>query len=1328
MLAALLLGAGCAHTSSSGPAEAPAVGEVPEATRVDLEEGRFVIEADGASVFSHLMRFRVGEGDAQRWRTLSASRELQSLRVRLTLPDGRSQSFGPEDLVEIPLDPGRPEGPTRTVVPLPDVVPGALIERETVSAKPGGRSGAYHRFNLASPLPVDRMALTIDVPVGLPVAVEVRGIELEPQVEEAEGRRRIRYVREGIPPAPPAQKYLPPNLPLVPHVAFSTTLDWKTAAAGLQAAVEVASKSPPPLLNGLPADALRPQLVREALARTELVVRKTGRLGTERPLRLQAPQLTLDAGRGNDADLSLLLVAMLRGRGLDAKLALVKEGLGEDIRPDLPTLEVFDRALVRIDGPAPLWVDPLAPFVPPGELPPTLQGRWALVVGPGSTQLEPTPRAASIDNTYLEERTYTLTEDGGANVVETTHASGSLGTRLRMQVASPETREEGMARYVANQYRGAELGKVRVSDPRDLGTPIEVEIEARHASVGPSTLLARSVTIGTAVLFGWLPELVRDAALASPDAPESREDEMRQVAAMLVDRRERPLVFPEPYSAELRFEVKPPPGFGPAEPPENQSLELGPARYSARFHQVGDGIHGAVRFDIGPGTHQADELATFVEALRELWHGTSVRVGFEHRGATALREGHIEEGIRTFAELAEAHPDSAIHHARLALGLVQAGLGDAARQVAREAVELDASSVEARYVLGHVLSHDLVGRHLAPGFDRAGAMDAFRLVKALDPGHVRARAELAVLRSTDERGLRFRDPAGLEGVVAEYRSLRSDLGVTAFDEELIEALFRAERFEEVLMEAERADRSLERDAHVVAAKLALGATVEEATGVLDVLGVPEEARGLVLAAAATSLAGVGRYPEARDLLARVEERSSLGPLAKQADRLATIEPLERLLRPDGDPARVVQQLLARVVAGEVQAEDLRELYDSSWSPELLKLEAERLTRAFGSLSRLAHRAHVPSRVLRDGILSSTEYRVEGQLESGFRVRALIEGDRPTYWFVRPEPSGGLRVFATGFSPDALGRAALSALDAGKTAVAEQWLVWADELVVDPRGGSEDPFGQLPYPALRARAPERLRWAALALAGLGPHPEGALASLEAVEAPAELGDLIANARLIALISLGRWSEVAREVTPLSRRHPGSASLRSMSVAALLEQGRWAAASTRVKDLLAAHPGDPELLAQLANVETARGRWSSAEAILERLATDDADSVVYNNLAWVALFRGHVEDRDLERAKRAATMSEGRSPTELHTLAALHAERGDAAETVELVRRRLELRDADAPESVDYYLFGRVMEHFGLPKLAARAYLQVEPEEGDRADSTHALAQKRLRALR
>lgn len=1340
VLALALAPVACAHTPGASPG-APAEAGRPAPIEVLFERGHYALKADGTKSYSYEVRYRVKtDAGAEAWRRIEATwapwfQARPELSATVTAPDGRVLELDPAGIEVVPVDDVGREQRLRVAAELPAIGVGAvvtqrIVQRDIRPASPAGASGRYY-FGMR--VPVARSELILELPADLPIALEVRGLELTPTVVEQDGLRRISYVRENLEAVGPVDKHLPDEVPRHPHVAFSTAPSWGAVAERFHAEVErnLRAAEVGALLKDVPKSALREEVAQAALTQAHGLVRPTGRRFGQGPRVPMHPEETLARGEGDDEDISLLVVALLRARGLDAHLALVRAGPGEDVRPELPGLEGFDRSLVRIDGPAPLWIDPLARYTPPGTLPPSLQGRWALVVDAETRALERTPQGASVDNHYLEERVFVLPAHGPANVIETTRATGAIGARLRAQLDADADPRPSIERYVGNHYGRARLGQVTASDPKDLSVPLEITLEALDTSAGHVDVTTAAIEVRSAVLFGWLPPLIRDAALASEAEPESREEELRRIALSLVARRTEPLELPEPYRAELRFQVRAPPGFEPVERPQEREVKLGPARFSIQFELRGGDLFGALRFDTGPALYAPDDVRALVRGLRDLWAEPVLRVAFEHRGARALREGRIREGIQSFAGLAAAHPESAEHRARLALALVEVGFGDAARQVAREAVALEETSVLARYVLGRVLAHDLVGRLHAPGFDREGAMQALQLVKALDPGHVRARADLALLRSVDERGLRFSSPAAIEAVVAEYRSLRQDTGVTSFDDDLIEALFRAGRFEEVILEAEEARRSLRRDGHVVAATVALDDNIDRVPIALETLAIPEPAVPLVRAAAATALAAIGRYELARQLLSRLELGDvALSPLGEQARRIEGIQPLDRLLEREDSPVRVVQLLLAKALAGEASVDALRRLMSSQYGPDRLAQEADRLERAFSGMARSAERARVPARVLRDGILSSTEYRVDGEPAVGFRVRALLEGRRPTWWFVRVE-DGAYRVVATDASPGALGSVALEALEAGRPEVADRWLAWADELLDEgPRPGS-DLFAELPFVRLRRLDPKEPRAAALALSALGPEPKVALEAL-ARRISSESGvvrDALEQARLLGLVRADRMREALPLAERLTRRHPESGALYRLHVGLLVELERWGPARRKVLARLRERPEDPEALEQLANLETARGRFAHAEAILERLAERDEGnhSVVYNNLAWVSLFRGDVGPRDLERALKANALSQGQSPAELHTLAALHAERGDAEETLKLVRLRLELMDAEAPESMDYYLFGRVMEHLGLWRLARQAYLRVENDEGNRADSTHALAQRRLRNL-
>ncbi len=1313
----------CAHGVALQPeAERPSP---TAAVEVRFERSHHRIEADGSRTFTYEVEYEVHDPAAvASWSTLDVAwapwrQATPELSASVVTAAGERLALDPATIVTAEIDEAGSDRRLRAQADLPGVGPGAVVTQRLVFRDDPSPVGVEGRHDFGLRVPVERSELVIELPEDVPVAVEVRGARFSPEVVERGGVRTVTYALDRLLPRRLSDKHLPADVPRGPYVAFSTAPSWSAVVAPFADEVERSLRGAEvgSLLEGVPSDALAESVADAAMRRVREKVRASGRKfgqGARVPMH---PEETLTRGEGDDEDIAQILVAALRSRGFDARLALVRSGPGEDLLPGLPGLAGFDRALVKVEGPAPLWIDPMDPYTRPGDLPPAVQGRWALVVAETTRALEATPVAAAVDNLYVEERHYEFASYGLGRVVETTRAFGAIGARLRAQLDREEDRRENVAGYVASHYGRARLGESRFSDPRALDQPVEVVLEALDAQVLRTELTSARLELRGAVLFGWLPPLLRDAALAPPGEPENEPEQLRAMAAALIDGRREPLHLDEPYVAELRVEIEPPLGFEFVELPSDFGLDLGPARLEGRYGLERGRLVGRLRFDTGPGRYEPEAARGLVAGLREVFRRPILQLRLEHQGARLIGAGQVREGIRAYARLAAAEPDEAHHRARLALALLELGLGDGARAMAAEAVELDPNSPLTRFVQGRILAHDRLGRLHAPGFDREGAMEALRLVKALEPGNVAARAELAALRSLDERGLSYGDPVRVEAAVAEYRSLRADTGVQDFDEELLEALFRGERFEDVLFEAETTRRSLPRDAHVLAAAVALTGQVEAADEVLGALSVPDAAVPLLETAAATALAAIARYDEARALLSRTRASGrELGPLAERAERIESMRTFAEVRRPPEDPVRVVQDLLSAAILGE----PLDRFFSSSLDVEARRRATLPVERLFGGMARAGELAKVPVRVLRDGVLSSTELRADGDPQVGFRVRALVEGRRPTWWFVLPE-EGGYRVAATERSLWTLGELSLAALADGRPAAADRWLGWAEALVED--GRRPDRFDRPAFSRVRRDRPQDIEGAAVALAASSGTSE---ALGRAARRPER--DLFSHARIEGLLGQDRWAEALPLIAGLAAKHPDSDALYRLHVAALTQLERWGPALRVVKARLKARPEDREALEQLANLATARGRFAEGEAILERLAGGPAaGSMVLNNLAWLALFRPTVDERDLGRALEANRLSRGQSPAELHTLAALHAERGDTEATLKLVRRRLELRAAPEPESADHYLLGRVMEHLGLWRLAREAYGRVENDEGNRADSTHALTQRRLKAL-
>jgi len=111
----------------------------------------------------------------------------------------------------------------------------------------------------------------------------------------------------------------------------------------------------------------------------------------------------------------------------------------------------------------------------------------------------------------------------------------------------------------------------------------------------------------------------------------------------------------------------------------------------------------------------------------------------------------------------------------------------------------------------------------------------------------------------------------------------------------------------------------------------------------------------------------------------------------------------------------------------------------------------------------------------------------------------------------------------------------------------------------------------------------------------------------------------------------------------------------------------------------------------------------------------------------LFVEPVDPEALELARRAVDQSRGPGGFALHTLASVHAVRGEPAEAIQTIRQAVERGNpANQPESHDWLVVGLVAEAYGLPDDAAAAYRRVEPEPDDGL-SSFTLAERRLKAL-
>jgi tetratricopeptide (TPR) repeat protein len=213
-------------------------------------------------------------------------------------------------------------------------------------------------------------------------------------------------------------------------------------------------------------------------------------------------------------------------------------------------------------------------------------------------------------------------------------------------------------------------------------------------------------------------------------------------------------------------------------------------------------------------------------------------------------------------------------------------------------------------------------------------------------------------------------------------------------------------------------------------------------------------------------------------------------------------------------------------------------------------------------------------------------------------------------------------------------------------------------------------------------------------------------------------------------LNRDADQADLLRRLAAAAPDSEMAYFLFKGSLVRLGNWDELQRVAEQRLAAHPGDRLALADLGFLAEIRGNLEEAEKFYRRtIDSAKADSEDFNNLAWLALLRGKVDEQAIETGQRAVTMTSYGDYSTLHTLAALYADVGKTAQAYQIILQALELSSREAPSSTAWYVFGRLAEDYGLPEAARRYYQRVDPPDGSEPESisTHHLAQQRLAAL-
>jgi transglutaminase-like putative cysteine protease len=348
-------------------------------------------------------------------------------------------------------------------------------------------------------LPAGEVLVRIEHPASVAIRhAERGGFRAE---ESGEGARRVLTARLENWPGARREPSMVAAADVVPSFVASTSESWESIGAEFHAAVEPKVRVTPEIqaLADRIADGLQG---RDAAVAIHRWVARNVRyvavwLGSDSGWVPHPSDEVLRRGYGDCKDQVVLLLAMLRARGIEAE----------------PVLVAWNRSWRELGVPTPLqfghcmaylpefdtWSNPVNPFADLGVLGQELSGKFVVRATPEGRTAR-TPEGDAQRNAYRVEHDVELTADGAFVGRTTMLVEGRPAMRLRALLAGDAAPDALAEDLLARTPEGG-FGRIESSDPTDLAVPLRCNGVWRAGGVSVSGADAWFTTpVGTDVL------------------------------------------------------------------------------------------------------------------------------------------------------------------------------------------------------------------------------------------------------------------------------------------------------------------------------------------------------------------------------------------------------------------------------------------------------------------------------------------------------------------------------------------------------------------------------------------------------------------------------------------------------------------------------------------------------------------------------------------------------------------------------------------------------------------------------------------------------------
>ncbi|MEA2062633.1 MAG: DUF3857 domain-containing protein [Gemmatimonadota bacterium] len=283
-----------------------------------------------------------------------------------------------------------------------------------------------------------------------------------------------------------------------------------------------------------------------------------------------SPKSTLKNKKGDTADLSALMIQMLRDVDIEAHPAVILTRHDPPFLHNFPSPTQLTKMIVYVPDPeAPLWIDPAGSFVDYKNLPWTDQGQTALIIDSEEGTFSKTPSSRSRENVISHEATMTISPDGSMEVDGSVILSGLPEEEWvrKIDKMTDEERRKYVKQKVCQFITDAEI--TALDCPQDISKALrdsEDSLRIHYCFTSASAVQAIS------------DRLIVNPALSHRSSASSYESV----------RRFYPVVFKYPYSINVKTKIIVPEGFELEEAPKAANSKRSYGRYMRNIEDKGN--------------------------------------------------------------------------------------------------------------------------------------------------------------------------------------------------------------------------------------------------------------------------------------------------------------------------------------------------------------------------------------------------------------------------------------------------------------------------------------------------------------------------------------------------------------------------------------------------------------------------------------------------------------------------------------------------------------------------------------------------------------------